>query len=286
MELSEVEQKWSLRLERERKARRQAEQHAEQGLRELWLANQRLESAVAARTAELDRSLAALAFAARARRLLLADLAEELLQPVEALEIALARAAAAEPEPDDRTSVLMQQARCDAAHATSLTRLLGIAAHAASPTSIADTELRSPQIVIDELVRRWQIPFARRGKLLAPNLSSADQEVNLLWQPLVGAADAVLESAAQHSLAGTLEIELDVSAGDVTMHIVDAGLAAPIAAANGSAPSAVAWLEGGEHCIGIAVAQRMVAGTDITLTVSATDDGGTSIVIRATRPTP
>jgi signal transduction histidine kinase len=284
VELSEVEQKWSLRLERERKARRQAEQHAEQGLRELWLANQRLESAVAARTAELDRSLAALDFAARTRRLLLADLADELLHPVEALEIALARAAAAEP--DDGTSVLMQRARGDAAHAASLTRLLGIAAHAASPTSIPDTESRSPQTVIDELVRRWQIPFARRGKLLAPNLSSADQEVILLWEPLVGAADAVLESAAQHSLAGTLEIELKVSADDVRMHIVDAGLAAPIAAINGSAPSAVAWLEGGEHCVGIAVAQRMVAGTDITLTVSATDDGGTSIVIRATRPTP
>jgi signal transduction histidine kinase len=283
VELSEVEQKWSQRLERERKARRQAEQHAEQGLRELWLANQRLEQAVAARTAELDRSLAALDFAERTRRLLLADLTDELLHPLEAIESAIARGHAAD------TGLDLHDLDHLAARAVAVARVLATAAHAVSPVLSTEPEIRSPQTVMDELVRRWQIPFARRGKLLAPNLAGADHDVALCWQPLVGAADAVLESAAQHSLAGTLEIELAVSPEKVTIHIVDTGMPAPSISAQGygtSSAAALMWLACGEQCIGLAVAQRMVNGTQTSLFVAPIEEGGTSIVISATRPLP
>jgi signal transduction histidine kinase len=283
VELSEVEQKWSQRLERERKARRQAEQHAEQGLRELWMANQRLEQAVVARTAELDRSLAALDFAERTRRLLLADLADELLHPLEALESAIARGQAADAGLD------LHDLDHLAARALTVARVLATAAHAVSPVLSTEPEIRSPQTVMDELVRRWQIPFARRGKLLAPNLSGADHDVALCWQPLVGAADAVLESAAQHSLAGTLEIELAVAAETVTIHIVDTGMPAPSISAQGYGSSSAAslmWLACGEQCIGLAVAQRMVNGTQTSLFVAPIDEGGTSIAISAVRPQP
>ena len=296
MELSEVEQKWSHRLERERKARRQAEQHAEQGLRELWLANQRLEQAVAARTAELDRSLAALDFAERTRRLLLADLTDELLHPLEALESAIARRCDADLDDADVDlhdvdlyNVELRDLDEPAARALALARVLATAAHAVSPVVSTEPEIRSPQTVMDELVRRWQIPFARRGKLLAPNLAGADPDVALCWQPLVGAADAVLESAAQHSLAGTLGIELAVAPETVTIHIVDTGMAAPSISAQGYGSSSAAslmWLACGEQCIGLAVAQRMVNGTQTSLFVAPIEEGGTSIVIRATRPQP
>lgn len=281
MELSEVEQKWSQRLDRERKARRQAEQHAEQGLRELWLANQKLEQAVAARTAELDRSLAALDFAERTRRLLLADLADELLHPLEAIESTISRSRATRP--DDAELPAIDE---PAARALAVARVLATAAHAVSPLLSTELETRSPQAVMDELVRRWQIPFARRGKLLAPTLSCTEHDVALCWQPLVGAADAVLESASQHSLAGTLDIELAVTPECVSIRIVDTGMSVPSLSSEGygsASAAALMWLAGGEHCIGLAVAQRMINGTQTNLFVAPIDDGGTSIEISAAR---
>jgi hypothetical protein len=97
----------------------------------------------------------------------------------------------------------------------------------------------------------------------------------------------VLESAAQHSLAGSMEIELAVSAEMVTIHIVDSGMQAPSISAEAygtSAGAALMWLACGEACIGLAVAQRMVVGTQTSLVVAPIDNGGTSIAVRAVRP--
>ena len=46
------------------------------------------------------------------------------------------------------------------------------------------------------------------------------------------------------------------------------------------------WLACGEQCIGLAVAQRMINGTQTELFVTPIEGGGTSIVIRAIRPWP
>ena len=55
------------RVERERRAREEAEAIAERGMRDLWLANRDLESRVAERTAELELSLQAATMAGQAR---------------------------------------------------------------------------------------------------------------------------------------------------------------------------------------------------------------------------
>jgi C4-dicarboxylate-specific signal transduction histidine kinase len=286
MELSEVELKWSQRLDRERKARRQAEQHAEQGLRELWLSNQRLETAVAERTAELDRSIAALDFASNASRLLLVDLAASLQRPLETLDNLLTSSS----QPDDSIpGPQRHSAQALIANAQATAQMLSIAAHASPAALFSVAESRAPQTVLDELVRRWQIPFARRGKLLTPRLVGRADAISVLWQPLVGAADAVLQSAVQHSLAGALEVELVVTDDDVTIRILDAGLALPdevLRARDEDHGTTVAttWLIGGEQCIGLAVAQRMVDNVTTHLAVSSTDGDGTCIEVRGVRP--
>ena len=81
----DTESTWASRLERERRARRQAESIAERGMRELWLSNQTLEQKVSERTAALDRSLVALEKAGRSKLALLRELGHELATPLHAI---------------------------------------------------------------------------------------------------------------------------------------------------------------------------------------------------------
>ncbi|TFH16883.1 MAG: hypothetical protein E4H05_06745 [Acidimicrobiales bacterium] len=78
-------QRLERRLERERRAREEAEQIAERGMRDLWLANQELEARVAARTVDLERSLRAAHMASEAKETFLAELGHELATPLHAV---------------------------------------------------------------------------------------------------------------------------------------------------------------------------------------------------------
>jgi hypothetical protein len=277
----DVEQRWAQRLERERKARRQAEKYAEQGLRELWLANQQLEAAVNERKAELDRSLAALDHASHMRRSVLAGMARQVEVPAEALTELMADVDPARL-PADLADAL-SRARTLAAEVQRQLTVLAAAAHVDERIAAGDVYERDPQSVIDDLVHRWQLPTARRGKLLSPEVRGSDRSVSLAWEPLIGAADAILDGAAQHSEGGALHVELVVTDSDVVLTITDSGLHLPPGALHEPTPSPLHWASIGRRGIGLAVAQRMIDGTACQLRVSQVE-GGTRAEIRSARP--
>ena len=70
------------RLARERKARREAEEISEHGMRKLWLANQELDARVAERTQTLAEALEQLELANSTRDRLLATLSHEIRTPL------------------------------------------------------------------------------------------------------------------------------------------------------------------------------------------------------------
>lgn len=281
---SNAESKWATRLERERRARRQAEQLAESGMRELWLVNQTLEQKVQERTIALDRSMNALAESGRVRQALFADLGNALSKPLTEVLNALGRLHPDRLLPSDRAIV---------ASGISIARQLESLLTALQAVSNVDTEAtelaletRDPSRVIDELIHRWQRRAARRGLLLV-GTSECDEDVVLLqWQRLVLALDTLLDSTVQHGNPGTLHVKVLVSASNVVVTVEDAGPLLPAEIMNDPAPTSLTFVAAGQRGVGLAVVKRMTDEDDSDLKVATTEVGGLHVELSTPRPSP
>jgi signal transduction histidine kinase len=276
---------WIARLERqldrERRARRESEQIAERGMRELWLANRSLDERVEERTIALQASLGAAQSAARAKESFLAHLGNELGTPLHAalgnLEL-LDTTALAE---DDRARVATMHR---ALHQLSglLEGLMTLAASEGVPTGVV-LEGLTPGEFLDDLTRRWQRRLAERGQLMVAELAGEMGSLVADWRRLGRVADALLDNVIQHAHPGRAIVALKVADGMVVLEVSDTGPGIPVEmwglvttpffrldADPGSAKAGAG--------VGLAVAQRLMEGVGGSLQVSATENGTTVVV--------
>jgi hypothetical protein len=172
------------RLDRERRARRQAERIAEQGMRELWETNRALEARIAERTAQTELSFAAMALGHR-------HAAAQVVEVVAATLAAL---------PDHPCSVAVGERLrwlADAAVVPATSDDLG--PMAASPRSIGDSGLD-----------RWQRTAARGGKLLSVIVPDDLPEVVVRWQHVIAAVDITLATVVRHGPPGSVIVDVEL----------------------------------------------------------------------------
>jgi signal transduction histidine kinase len=278
----DTDSKWVARLERERRARRQAESLAERGMRELWLSNQTLEQKVSERTAALDRSLTALEKAGRSKLALLSELGHELATPLHAISGHLELLSTDGLAPDERDRVVQARA--------SVVQLDGVLQALLALSSIQDdhdrsfVESRLPSDVVDELVGRWQLPAARHAQLFVATLDSPDEPVILDWPQLIVAIDAIVDACVQFAAPGRLELEMLVTDEMVTVSFEDNGPPLEHDRAIDEPPTPLAWASAGRRGIGLAVAQQISEHGGASLVVSAGSRRSVRSVFSLRRP--
>lgn len=170
------------RLERERRARRQAEVIAERGMRELWELNRQLNNSVGARTAQVERVLAGLDRTS-------ASWADELSATAREIGALLPDTS----ESDDLRRLLDRM--------KFLANLLPRRS-ARSPMSV------QPVVVADEILHRWQRRAAHHGQLLSVEADAAAEAVTADWDALVGVAGLLLSMVVNERGHGALLVEL------------------------------------------------------------------------------
>jgi hypothetical protein len=207
------EEQWTRRLERERRARRQAEQVAEEGMRALWLANQTLEHAVRSRTAAHDREVQALKLASFARLALHARLASELQRT-------------GHPEPG-LLQVCIEPPELPAFDSSE------VALHALG----------------DETVDRWQRPLARRGMLLETHADTThDAAIDAPGETapprgpvalVVAAATLLLEATRETASRGVVHVVWSLTRESLCVRVSDAGPSVALNADDVSQPASL-----------------------------------------------
>ena len=178
------------RLERERKARRQAEMIAERGMRDLWEINRELQQRVDERTAQVGRLLAGYE---RTRSAWSAVMIDELH--------AAERAVRAGGEQDAAFEAV-------AALASFAQRQL------------ADEQLSvRPASVADDILQRWQRPTARHGQLLTVDADANDADTFARWDCIIALCEVTITSIVHACGPGVVAVRFTVDGSDLVVTI-------------------------------------------------------------------
>jgi signal transduction histidine kinase len=204
------------RLHRERVARMEAERIAEQGLRDLYQANQLLDRRVAERTSQLEQAHLAALDAAQARTRFLASLSHEVGTPLQTIVSTMELV-------DGVDDVDRQRLREAATAAESLGQLfrnlLELAQCEIGDVTSAPLEMDMVEVA-DLLDRRWSGRLAADGKLLSPEASgTATVDPDRLAQ--IG--DLLLDNAHQFADPGLVQLGLWAEDDGVRLEVADSG---------------------------------------------------------------
>lgn len=163
------------RLDRERRARREAERIAERGLRELWELNRDLDARVAERTAGFERELASLAR----------------WHETAAADVAVAAADTGRPDLAERIGWI------------ALTAGMPLTAGRGLPTRA------EPIVVADRVADRWQRTLARNGHLMSIDVDPSMPAVTVRWDVLLAALDLVLVGLDHERRGGAVRVAFE-----------------------------------------------------------------------------
>jgi signal transduction histidine kinase len=252
------------RVERERRARHAAEQIAERGMRDLWLANQELESRVAERTVDLERSLRAARMASEAKEAFLAELGHELATPLHAVLGLLELIDKDKLAGEDRARV--EQAAISARQLADL--LFGLVELAGAEGSVTSDEIETvtPTVWLDQLVEPWTRRAAAAGQLLVPTCTAPARPIAAPWDRLRQVADLLLDNAVVHAGPGILRVELEIDGpGAVVCAVVDSGPGLDEHQLDAATEPFVRFGERGRLGIGLALASRLTQAAGGTL---------------------
>lgn len=235
------------RLERERRARRQAEIIAERGMRELWEANSDLRQRVGTRTARLECSIRSFELTERARSL--------------AVDRIVKRAATgAGRHGEDPTVVL--------SHVRSLL----------SPATSTSTERPSIEIdpvdFGDRLLERWQHPAARAAQLLSVEVDEDAYPVAGDWALVQALADTLLAGCLRHAGPGALSVSVTAGTDGVGVSIRDSGPRLDARAVEAARRQPGAWSDLGPIGDRFALVDALAAAGAVDWSVES-DDAGT-----------
>lgn len=214
------------RLERERRARRQAEVIAERGMRELWETNRELQRRVARRTAELERVAVALEYAQVARLQAIGELIDDLEHDVQHRE-----------HRDEHHDRLAIDGGRDAVVAA-IAQIRSLVAAPRHPEDLDPCECGVLELA-DRLIERWQRAAAKRGQLLTVE-HGADSEHGTgigLWTQVLAVADTLLAGIVRSGGTGSVSVLVEPGPDDVSVRFSGPAVASAL---NGGACSATA----------------------------------------------
>ena len=178
------------RLDRERKARRQAEMIAERGMRDLWEVNRDLQQRVDDRTAQVARLLAGYE---RARSAWSSVMIDE-----------LERAQRVQREGGDVAATLA---------------LVTALASFARRQLVAEPFTARPASIAGDVLQRWQRPTARHGQLLTTDADTSDGEVCAPWDCVVALCEVAIASIVHACESGVVAARLVVDGNRLTVTI-------------------------------------------------------------------
>lgn len=169
------------RLDRERKARRQAEMIAERGMRDLWEINRELQERVDDRTAQVGRLLAGYERARSAWSDVMSD------------ELERARRAVHEDGDVDAAFALV-------------TALAAFARRQVVDEAFSERPAR----VAADILQRWQRPTARHGQLLTTDADTTDTEVCTRWDCVIACCEVAITSIVHSCESGVVAVRFTV----------------------------------------------------------------------------
>lgn len=243
------------RVDRERKARRQAEMIAERGMRELWEANRDLQDRVAKRSAELERVTNAIEYAQIARLCAINELADD----------------------------LAHELRTEGSGGGDVDSILEQMRSLSEPSRSVDDALQSDNGAVelaDRLVERWQRSAAKRGQLLTIEEGDSTVEHVARWSQMLAIADTLIGAIVRVGGGGSTAVRITARADDATLRVGGAALAGALAGA-----------QPGEHTAPstsglrayMALAARIAATVGGQLDI-ADVNGGLGVVVRLPQP--
>lgn len=212
-----------VRLDRERRARREAEEIAEAGLRSLYDANQELDARILERTAELHEALAAAQEANDAKSAFLGQMSHQINTPLNGL-LGMLELLSKELT-DSQTETWHASAMRSARRLERLTtRLITYVGLETADLRHGDT-YRQVREVLSGVHDRWHGPCLRAGQLLSVEVS-AGTDASILAPPELDLLfDEVLSNAVEHAGPGAVRITTQVGVrGDtVIVNVADSG---------------------------------------------------------------
>lgn len=209
------------RLERERKTRRQAEEIADRGMRDLWLANQELDKRVQDRTAELQRSLADYERASTVRDLFLGRLSHEMRTPMNGI-LGMLELLDAHVNTEQGERYLAAATESAVGMHELLSRLLDIVDLRSGRIDL-DPEALDIAAMNDGIRDTWQRRAMRTGHLLTVSTDGeADVHADRLRTRQI--IDELVENALAYATPGLVKVDLvtDHSSG-LQVSVSDSG---------------------------------------------------------------
>jgi len=209
------------RLERERRARRDAEEIADRGMRDLWLANQSLDARVGERTADLESTLEKLRVASSARERFLATLSHEMRTPLNGILGMLELLAPHIDDGQSQTYLGTAQESAERLHQL-LARLLDLV-ELDSGTLRSNSDLIDVGQLGDGIRERWQLQLMHRGQLLSVVCFAEGETVEVDAGRVDQIVDELLHNVASHGSPGSVRVELTTGDDQLTVTVRDSG---------------------------------------------------------------
>jgi len=207
------------RLDRERKARRQAEEIADRGMRDLWMANQELDQRVQDRTVDLERILADYERASTVRDVFLGRLSHEMRTPMNGM-LGMLELLEAHVNTEQGERYLAAATESAVGMHELLSRLLDIVDLRSGRIDL-HPELLDVFAMGDAIRESWQRRAMRSGHLLTVSTDSggAVHADRLRTKQIV---DELVENALAYSVPGLVKVDIVTSSGLVA-RVVDSG---------------------------------------------------------------
>ncbi len=262
---SDAEARLERRLARERAARLEAEQIAEKGLRDLYLANQNLDHLVTARTLELQSARIELERSAMRRESFLASLSRQVRTPLNGVVGMLDLLEGHLADPQGRSYV--SSARDSAGDLLKLfSRLiLFVDLDDGGRVEPAEVELSATLANIND---RWSREALASGQLLfVENRTPTDTVVFTIGEHLELLLGELIDNAISHSGPGSLTLDAELGDETVVLRLTDPG--------GGGESTMVDEFDG----MGLALSERLAATIGATIDVPDEFDGPTTVTV-------
>ncbi len=277
------------RLKRERAAREEAEEIADRGMRELWLANRELDRRVDERTADLEATLAELEVASTVRERFLSTLSHEMRTPLNGV---LGMLELLDPyTTGDQARTYLDTARTSADGLDNLVRRLLDLVELHTGSLRAEVQIVSPNDLRAKIEHHWQRPALQKGHLLSVVSFFQHQQLHVDPNRVHQIVNELLQNAVTHANPGRIEVRLLPANSNLAIEVVDSGpgindeqlhkLFDDFTATNTAAERSTQGLG-----LGLALSRQIAEALGGTLTISSADDDdlGVGTIARLTVP--
>ncbi len=209
------------RLARERRARRQAEEIADRGMRELWLINQSLDARVDERTADLEETLAMLKVASTSRERFLATLSHEMRTPLNGILGMLELLAPYVDGEQPHTYLKTARQSADRLHQL-LARLLDLV-DLDTGRLVPELRILAAADLAESIRDRWQRPAMRGGQLLTVTSFLDDRLIEIDDGRVLQIVDELLDNTLAHASSGAVRVEIRLDHDLLELTVRDSG---------------------------------------------------------------